>query len=300
MNYLFHLAIFFCMYSILALSLNLILRFCGYLSLAHSAYFAIGAYVYALLTIGYGWSFIPVVLAAMALAGILSLLLSMPAWRLKGDFFVMISLAVQSLTFATIFNWASPSDPPGSWKNLTNGSFGLPGIPKPDIFGVRIDTVGGIMLLSLLLLAVVALVYYVLIKSPWGRALMALRDDELAARNLGKKTRLLKLQTFAVACCMAAVAGVLYASYVGFIDPNISLLEQSILILCMVIVGGSRPLLGPLLGVGIILLIPEVIRNIHLPDYVDAGNLRVLVYGLLLLSASHFGFSLRLTRSPAK
>lgn len=300
MNYFFHLAIFFCMYAILALSLNLILRFCGYLSLAHAAYFSIGAYAYALLTTVYGWTFIPVILAATALAGVLSLLLSIPAWRLKGDFFVMISLAVQSLTFATIFNWASPSDPPGSWKNLTNGSFGLPGIPKPDIFGVRIDTVGGVMLLSLILLAVVALIYYVLIRSPWGRALTALRDDELAARNLGKKTRLFKLQTFAVACCMAAVAGTLYSSYVGFVDPNISLLEQSILILCMVIIGGTRPLAGPLMGVGTILLIPEVIRNINLPASVDAGNLRVLVYGLLLVSAAHFGFSLRWTRSRAK
>lgn len=300
MNYFFHLTVFFCLYAVLALSLNLILRFCGYLSLAHSAYFAVGAYVYALITMGYGWSFIPTILVAAALGAALSLFLSVPAWRLKGDFFVMISLAVQSLTFATIFNWASPDDPPGSWKNLTNGPFGLPGIPKPDIFGVKVDTVGSIMVLSLLLLAIVTLVYYVLIKSPWGRALMALRDDELAARNLGKKTRVFKLQTFAIACSMAAGAGALYASYVGFVDPNISLLEQSILILCMVIIGGSKPLIGPLLGVGVILLIPEVISKIPLPGYVDAANLRVLVYGLLLIAAAHFGFTIRWARARTK
>jgi branched-chain amino acid transport system permease protein len=129
---------------------------------------------------------------------------------------------------------------------------------------------------------------------------MALRDDELAARNLGKKARLFKLQTFGIACSMAAVAGALYASYVGFIDPNISLLEQSILILCMVIIGGSRPLSGPLLGVGIILLIPEVLRRIHLPSSIDASNLRVLVYGLLLVAAAHFGLRVRWTKSQAK
>jgi ABC-type branched-chain amino acid transport system, permease component len=196
MSYLFHLAIFFCMYSILALSLNLILRFCGYLSLAHSAYFAIGAYAYALLTLTYGWSFIPVVLAAAALAAVLSLFLSLPAWRLKGDFFVMISLAVQSLTFTTIFNWASPTDPPGSWKNLTNGSYGLPGIPKPDILSVKFDTKDVILLIASLLLLVFFSIYYVLIKSPWGRSLIALRDDDLAARNLGKSPRLFKIQVF--------------------------------------------------------------------------------------------------------
>jgi branched-chain amino acid transport system permease protein len=300
MSYLFHLAIFFCMYAILALSLNLILRFCGYLSLAHSAYFAVGAYVYALLTLGYGWSFIPIILIAAALAAVLSLFLSLAAWRLKGDFFVMISLAVQSLTFATIFNWASPNDPPGSWKNLTNGSYGLPGIPKPDILGVTFATESGILVISIMLLALITSIYYVLINSPWGRTLMALRDDELAARNLGKRARVFKMQTFGIACGMAAVAGALYASYVGFVDPNISLLEQSILILCMVIVGGSRPLMGPLLGVGIILLIPEVLRRIDLPDSIDVANLRVLVYGLLLVTVAHFGGTIRWTKTLAK
>jgi ABC-type branched-chain amino acid transport system, permease component len=98
---------------------------------------------------------------------------------------------------------------------------------------------------------------------------------------------------------MAAVAGALYASYVGFIDPSISLLEQSILILCMVIVGGARPLIGPLLGVGIILLIPEVLRRIDLPPSIDA-NLRVLVYGLLLVAAAHWGITLGRPRSHTK
>lgn len=300
MIYLLHLVIIFCIYAILTLSLNLILRFCGYLSLAHCAYFALGAYAYALLTLKFSWSFIPVVLVAAMLGAVLSLLLSLPSWRLKGDFFVMVSLAVQNLMFATIFNWASPKDPIGSWKNLTNGFYGLPGISKPDIFGFKFDTNGDILLLFVPLLAVVTIIYYVLIRSPWGRAVMTIRDDEVAARNLGKNVRSLKVQTFGIACAMAAVGGALFASYQGFVDPNLAALDQSILILCMVLVGGSRPIVGPLLGVGIILLLPELLRMMPLPTFIDAANLRVLVYGLLLIATAHFGFKIRWTETPPK
>jgi branched-chain amino acid transport system permease protein len=292
MSYLLHLAIFFCIYAILTISLNLILRFCGYLSLAHAAYFALGAYTYALLTLKFRWLFLPVVLVAATLGAVFSLLLSLATWRLKGDFFVMISLAVQTLMFTTIFNWASPTDPIGSWKNLTNGSYGLPGIPRPDIFGVKFDTNGRVLLLSILMLTIITLVYYVLIRSPWGRAVMAIRDDELAARNLGKNARSLKVQTFGIACAMAAIGGALFASYAGFIDPNLAVLDQSILILCMALIGGSRPLVGPLLGAGIIILLPQLLRMMPLPTFIDAANLRVLVYGLLLVATAHFGFTI--------
>jgi branched-chain amino acid transport system permease protein len=114
---------------------------------------------------------------------------------------------------------------PGTWANLTNGPFGLAGIPKPAIFSIQFATIASIAALSMIL---------------------AVRDDELAARGLGKNVRLIKVQVFAIACAMVAIAGTLYASYVGYIDPTAASLDESML--CMVIVGGVGSFRGPIVG----------------------------------------------------
>jgi branched-chain amino acid transport system permease protein len=114
-----------------------------------------------------------------------------------------------------------------------------------------------------------------------------LRDDELAARGLGKNTRLLKMEAFAVSCGMAAISGVIYASYVGFIDPSAASLDESILMLCMVVVGGVGNFRGPIVGALVLVLIPEALRFLHIPDSI-AANIRLMAYGLLLIVMMHF------------
>jgi branched-chain amino acid transport system permease protein len=114
-----------------------------------------------------------------------------------------------------------------------------------------------------------------------------MRDDELAARSLGKNVRLLKTQVFAVASGLAAVAGAIYASYVGYVDPSIASLQQSILMLCMVIVGGVGNFRGPIVGAVVLIAIPEILRFIDITD-TAAANIRLMAYGLLLIAVTHF------------
>jgi branched-chain amino acid transport system permease protein len=287
MGYLRHLLVYADIYVILAVSLNLVVGYAGLLTLAHASHFAVGAYAYALLTVVFGLSF-PVALVGSVMTGaISSLMLSVPAWRLRGDFFVLASLAVQALTFSVLNNWADPATPFGSWGNLTNGPIGIPGIPLPSLDGERSVTMPQFVMLSTALAAFCALVTWRLARSPWGRLVRSMRDDELAARGLGKNTRLLKVQVFGVAAALAAVAGALYASYVGYLDPTSASLDHGILMLSMVVVGGLGNLRGPIVGAVCLIALPELLRAAQFPD-VQAANLRLAIYGLLLVLVMHF------------
>ncbi|HAZ43124.1 MAG TPA: branched-chain amino acid ABC transporter permease [Cyanobacteria bacterium UBA11369] len=277
MNYLLHLLIYLSIYLIVSLSLNLIVGYCGLLTLAHAGYFALGSYVYALATLKLGWGFMPATILSIGIAAVLSLAVSLPAWRFRGDFFVMITLAVQVLLFGLFYNWTA----------LTGGALGLAGIPKPKLLGIQFDSIGAMAMLSLVLAGGCTLICWLLLNSPWGRLLQAMRDDELATRALGKNTRLLKVQAFAFACSMVAIAGVIYAAYVSYIDPSAAALDRSILMLCMVIVGGVGNFWGPLVGAAVLVAIPEVLRFTFIPD-AYAANIRLLLYGLLLVVMMHF------------
>lgn len=287
MNYIFHILIYLNIYIILALSLNLVVGYLGRLNLAHAAFFGIGAYAYALVILKLNAGFLSAVSAAMLLAAVFSLSLSLPSWRFKGDLFVIITLAVQFFVHGVIHNWSSSSAAVGSWRNLTNGPFGISGVSKPVILGTQLDTIGAILALSLTLMIVSAYVFFRLTRSPWGRLLKCLRDDELALRGLGKGIRLAKVQVFAISCAMAALSGAIYSSYVSYIDPSSASLDESILLLSMLCVGGVGNFRGPIAGAIILVLIPEMLRLTPLPS-VYAPNIRLMAYGLLLIIIVHF------------
>jgi len=287
MNYFLHLLVYFDIYLIVALSLNLVVGYCGLLTLAHAGYYAIGGYTYALLTLQAGWSFLPAALAGAVIAAVLSLAVSLPSWRLKGDFFVLASLAVQALIFSALYNWSSANAPLGSWTNLTNGPFGITGIPRPDLFGWTLATPQAFAIFATVVAAVCAFVLWRLKVSPWGRLLLAMREDELAARGLGKNTRLAKVQAFAISTALVAIAGALYAAHVRYLDPSSASLDEGILMLSMVIIGGLGNFRGPIIGAAVLILLPEALRFLQLPD-AQAANLRMLIYGMLLILMMHF------------
>ena len=287
MNYLIHLFINFDIYVIVALSLNLLVGYCGLLTLAHAGFYAIGGYAYALLALRYGWTFAPAIGVAVLLAGLLSLTVSLPAWRLKGDFFVLVSLAVQALIFCVIYNWSDSNAPFGTWKNLTNGPFGIAGIPKPSLGGFQFVNPNTFVWLATSMAALCGFVIWRLKKSPWGRVLISMREDELAARTLGKNTRMLKLQAIAIASGLVAIAGALYAAHLTYLDPSCASLDESILMLSMVIVGGIGNFRGPIVGALTLVALPELLRFAHLPNAI-AANLRLATYGLLLVLMMHF------------
>jgi len=276
MNYIYHLLIYLDIYLIVAMSLNLLMGYAGLLQIAHAAYFGIGAYTTALLMVKLGVGFIPALFVSAIVSGILSLLISLPAWRFKGDYFVMLSLAVQIALYSLMYNWTE----------LTNGPFGITGISKPVIFGNKYVTLDNIFLLFTVLMILCGAIFFILLRSPWGRALKAMRDDELAARGLGKNTRLLKLQAFFIASAFVAIAGGMYASYVSYIDPTSFTIDESILMVSMVIIGGTGNFMGPVVGAIILIAIPEILRFLQMPDSI-AANIRLLAYGLLLVVMIH-------------
>jgi branched-chain amino acid transport system permease protein len=286
MSYILHLLIYLNIYLVVAISLNIVAGYCGLLTLAHASYFAIGAYCYALATMKLGWEFLPALALGSGVAAVLSLCISLPAWRFRGDAFVIVSLAVQALCFSVLYNWADLQAAPGSWRNLTNGPLGLSGVPRPTLMGIETHSLGAVAAIACGVSAACFVVSARLLRSPWGRLLLAMRDDDLVARGLGKDVRQIKIQAFSIACGMVACAGALYSCYVSYIDPTIASLDQSILMLSMVIVGGLGNVRGPVVGALVVIAVPEGLRFLALPAAV-AANLRLLLYGAALVVMMH-------------
>lgn len=286
MNYILHLLIYLNIYSIMATSLNMVVGYCGLMTLAHAGYFALGCYTYALASTKLGLDFASSVCLAFVVSAVLSLAISVPACRFKGDAFVLISLAVQQMLLSIFQNWSSPGAEIGTWANMTNGPFGISSIPKPFLAGIHAEDLTSMALLSLLVCGLCASIAWLLLSSPWARLLVSIRDDELATRGLGKNVRLSKIQAIAISCGMAAIAGCLYASYVNYVDPTAGSLDESMLILCMVLVGGIGNFRGPLVGALLLIMIPEILRFTSLPDSI-AASVRLILYGILLVGLMH-------------
>jgi branched-chain amino acid transport system permease protein len=273
MSYLWHVLVFISLYAILAMTLNLVVGYLGQLSLCHAAFHAIGAYATSLLMLRGGWSFFAALPVACATSGLLSLVIAVPSLRLRGDFFVLATLAFQIIAFSLLYN-ASP---------ITGGSQGLADIPPPQLLGVTLDTPFRFFWLSLAAALASWALIRLLVRSPFGRVLRALRDDEVAAASLGKNVPALKVAAFSLAAALAAVAGGLFAGYLRYIDPTSFMLSESMFILSMVVIGGASSLAGPPLGALLLVLLPEGLRLLSLPAAV-AGGLRQIIYGLLLVT----------------
>ncbi len=277
MSYLLHLLIFFQIYAVVAMSLNLLIGYGGLLQVAHAAYFGVGAYTAALLWTKLGVGFIPGLLGAALMSSLLSLLVSLSAWRFRGDYFVMISLAVQVVLYSLMYNF----------MDITNGPYGITAIPKPVIMDSIFATQEATFAIYVVIVGMLAFILAAAKLSPFGLSLQAMRDDELAARSLGIPVRRLKVEAFMLASAMVGVAGGLYASYISYIDPTSFTLDESILMLSMVIVGGTGNVRGPLVGAAVLIAIPELLRFLSLPDTV-AAHIRLLAYGLLLILMMHW------------
>jgi len=271
-NYILHILIMIGIYIILSSSLNLLVGYTGLLSLSHAAFYGIGAYITTLLMTKIGFNFFLALIFAILITMVMSLIVSIPSLRLKGDYFVLATIGFQIITFSVLYNWVS----------LTRGPYGIPGIPKPTIFGFEFGNLTLYFILTSILVAIIFMVICLLCKSPFGRALKAIREDEISAKALGKNTTNLKIWSFAFAAGIAAVAGSLYASYVTYIDPTSFTIDESIFILCIVLIGGSGNLKGPVIGAVLLVILPEVLRFLNIPDTV-APNVRQMIYGAIIV-----------------
>ncbi|MBU0661457.1 branched-chain amino acid ABC transporter permease [Patescibacteria group bacterium] len=269
--YIIHLLILIGIYLILCLSLQLALGYTGLLNLGHIAFYAIGAYTSALLTLN-GVPFIVSFLMAGIVSALFGYLLAFPTNKLKGDYLALATLGFTFVIYAIALNWT----------DLTNGALGLAGIPKPDLGILQIKSNAS----YLFFVSIIAVFSYAIInkivKSPFGKVLEAIRDDELAVRTLGKNTFKIKSYSLAVSAFFAGIAGSLYAHYISFIDPSSFGFMQIIPILSIVIIGGIASLKGTVLATIVLVLLPEPLRFIGFSSSV-VGPVRQIIYALVLL-----------------
>ena len=272
MDYAIHVLIISTIYIILASSLNLLIGYTGILSIAHAAFMGVGAYVSSLLGLSLGMNFFGSLILGALSAAVISALIAFPTIRIKGDYYIIASFAIQVIIYSIFMNWDS----------LTHGAIGLTGIPKPVIFGYEIVSRNSYFLLTLFFTFLTLLFINKLVTSPFGRILKAIREDEIAAQSMGKNVVYYKTVVFIVGCTLASVAGSLYAHYIAFIDPSSFTLEESIFILSLVIIGGAGNLKGPILGALVLTFVPELLRFLHISASA-AGPVRQMIYGALLI-----------------
>lgn len=258
-------------YSILTMSLNLITGYMGQSSMGHAALYMMGAYFSGLLGSKLGWPFwvtLPFGIVGGAIGG---LILGVSTMKLSASYLTVITLAFGEVVEMVVLNW----------NNVTNGPLGVRGIPRPEIFGWQLTTAnGGFYWLMLVLVVLTIVVCTNVVNSKFGRAVRAIKEDELAAKLMGINTASYRVQTIVLSGAIAGMAGAFYASMNRYIDAQTFSFDVSMTILCIVIFGGLGSIPGMIFGSLVLIIFPEVLRS--LADY------RFVVYGLLLIFMMRF------------
>jgi len=271
--YVAHYLVMVGIYTILAVSLNLLVGYSGIFSLAHAAVYGIGAYASALVALKLGMGFWGGLVVAAVTGACAAALVGIPSLRVAGDYYIVASFGLQVVILTVFMNWT----------DLTNGHAGLAGIPRPRVFGLVIDNPFKYVVLSLALAALTYAVCRRLTGSAFGRTLRAVREDEIAAQATGKNVVHVKIIIATISSALGALGGSLYAHYITYINPSSFTLDESIFIVSLVILGGTERLAGPVVGAFILLAVPEALKFLAIPDTVAAPTRQILYGGLLVL-----------------
>jgi branched-chain amino acid transport system permease protein len=268
MEYFFSILVLCSLYVMLSSSFNLIIGYGGLVSIAHPIFFALGAYVSALAAIHFGISAGLAVLLGGVVAIVASAAISLPSLRVSGDYLLISSIGFQLGLLQIIKN-----------LEITGGPGGLSNIPSTITGPMRSPAFAAI---AVLLAAATVLAIRWLMRGPYGRAITAMRDDELAFTALGRNAKHIKIVIFALGSGMAGIAGGVYAFFYQYVSPEQFEILQSALILTMVVVGGISTTWGPVVGAVLLLALPQAITFIQMPPNV-AGGLQGVLYTLLVL-----------------
>jgi len=286
------------LFVLLSLGLNIVVGFAGLLDLGYIAFYAVGAYVYALLASPHfnihlpWWAILPI---GAAVACIFGILLGAPTLKLRGDYLAIVTLGFGEIIRIFLNNLSEPF-------NLTNGPKGITTIDSVKLFGMdfanttRIGdfAISGTIKYYFLLLALLVVVIVVnmrLQNSRIGRAWEAIREDELAARSMGINTRNMKLLAFAMGASFGGIAGGMFSSIQGFISPESFILNESVMVLAMVVLGGMGNIWGVILGAVLLSFVPEILRYTVDPvqravfgrSIIDPEVIRMLLFGLAMV-----------------
>lgn len=252
-------------YIVLALGLNIVVGQVGLLNLGYVAFYAIGAYTYAILSTSYGLPFWPGLLVGALSTSGFAILLGLPILRLRGDYFAIVTLGLGEITHIVLNNW----------DTVTGGPNGISNIGRPTIWGYTLHTTIDYYYLILAIVILCVFTIHRLAFSRIGRAWIAIREDEIAAEAMGINVYKLKLLAFVLGSAWAGMAGVFFAAKMAFVSPESFTFIESVMILCMVILGGMGSIPGVILGAILLSIIPEVFRDFQ--DY------RMLAFGVALI-----------------
>ena len=280
------IATVFGIWAILTVSLNLIVGYTGLLSVAHVGFFGIGAYAMAILTSDtsydqlrtdaiptYGWPFFAALPVSVIVAGAVALVVGTVLNKFRDDIFVLVSFGFAIIAFNVFV----------SFRGLTRGAFGIHDIPRPEVWGWKLTGDLEFLVFVFILLALVMLVCWFVVTSSFGRVLTAIREDEQAIEVFGYQATHYKLAVWVISAMMAGLAGGLLASWTRFIDPNSFILLESMLLVCIVILGGLATIWGSLLGAMVFVLLEEGMRFLPFVPSEYVGQARMVVLGILLV-----------------
>lgn len=267
MEYFISLLVLIGLYTILSTSFNLIIGFGGLISIAHPIFFALGAYTVGVLSSQFGLHPVLSIACGGAVALLSSFMLSLPSLRISGDYLLITSIGFQLGLIEIIKN-----------LDFVGGASGLSGIPNI----VEENRSAVFAAIALGLAAVSVLGVRALVRGPYGRAIQAMRDDELAFSALGRNAMNIKITIFALGSGMAGVAGGIYAYYYQYLTPDQFQILQSSMILTMVVVGGMGSVYGPVVGAVLLIALPEAITFLNLPSEIMAP-LQGLIFTLLVI-----------------
>jgi branched-chain amino acid transport system permease protein len=256
------------MYVVLGLGLNIVVGQAGLLNLGYVAFYAAGAYTYALLYYHFGvgfWLALP--LGALA-ATILGILLALPVLRLQGDYLAIVTLGFGEITRIVLENW----------NEFSFGPSGISGIPRPGLFGIELGMQEAQVYLYFLMIGLCIITIFVVNRlqdSRIGRALLALREDEIACEAMGIDKTRVKLTAFALGSTWAGLVGVIFAAKTTFVNPASFTFLESAMILSIVVLGGTGSIIGIVIGALVLILLPEYLRAFS--DY------RMLLFGIIMV-----------------
>ncbi|MBI5925292.1 MAG: ABC transporter ATP-binding protein [Aquabacterium sp.] len=301
------------LYILLALGLNIVVGFAGLLDLGYIAFYAVGAYMFALLASPHLTENIPAIAAmfpdglhtpiwlaipiAAGVSGLAGVLLGAPTLKLRGDYLAIVTLGFGEIIRVFMNNLDAP-------LNITNGPKGINSIDPISVGGVSLGepwhvaglTLPPVTLHYYLFLAVVVVAVIVCLRlhdSRLGRAWMAIREDEIAAKAMGLNTRNLKLLAFGLGATFGGVSGVLFASFQGFVSPESFSLQESVLVVAMVVLGGLGHIPGVILGAFLLAALPEVLRHVAGPlQAMTGGRLDAAILRQLLVALAMIGIML--------
>ena len=269
-EYILNTAVMAGIYIILTSSLNITNGYTGLFQFGHAAFYGIGAYTAAILSTRYGFNFLMTLPLGGIVAALIGAAIALPTLRLRGIFLALVTIGFQQITYLVIMNWIG----------FTRGPMGIPGVPSPSLFGYEVMSNTGYYYLILALAIIVIFLISRIVTSRVGRTFVAIREDELAAESAAIAIFPAKVLSFVVATFFAGIAGAFFAHHAQFVSADSFRLEETFIILTMLIVGGMGSITGPVIGAVFLVILPEVFR--FLAEY------RGVVYGLIMISVILF------------